>query len=167
MATESTQSDIQEEEELVGENDQDIGDELVWESMQEEKRENNQNIGGVFVNEGIQEEEERARESDQDIEEELLQEGEEEQERENDHYTGKEILHESTKEEKEPERKNASEENVKEEENEKDTRRVNDRVEKSKDKHAPRGKQKRRRAGELLMDELSSYYQPLAKRRKT
>ena len=64
MATESTQSDIQEEEELVGENDQDIGDELVWESMQEEKRENNQNIGGVFVNEGIQGEEERARESD-------------------------------------------------------------------------------------------------------
>lgn len=41
----------------------------------------------------------------------------------------------------------------------------NDQKEKSKDNPVPEGKQKTGRVGELRVDDLSSYYQPLAKRR--
>ena len=113
---------------------------------EEPERENNQDIRGD-IQEGIQEKEEQVRENDQDITEEIVMEGiqgEEELERENAQEG--ENNHEDTSDQ---------EQNVQE----------NDQNMKSKDNPAPKGKQKRRRAGELLVDNLSTYYQLLAKRR--
>ena len=99
-----------------------------------------------------------------------------EKERENDHHTREEIPQEGIQGEKELERENGRGENVQEGESGcADTRRVsdqeeenvqeNDQKEKSKDNPAPKGKQKTGSVRELLVDDLSSYYQPLAKRR--
>ena len=78
-----------------------------------------------------------------------------------------EIVMEGIQGEEELERENAQEgENNHEDTSDQEQNvQENDQNMKSKDNPAPKGKQKRRRAGELLVDDLSTYYQPLAKRR--